>query len=125
MDDLVDPASYSERVVECFESPRHAGPPASADWVGEASSIPRGSRVRLHLRIADGVVEAAGFEALGCPHTVAAAELACADLEGRRRDEVAAYDAAFLEAALPLPAEKMDIRILIEDAARNAVAGGK
>ncbi|HEX7047578.1 MAG TPA: iron-sulfur cluster assembly scaffold protein [Gammaproteobacteria bacterium] len=123
MEYLADTAAYGRRVMELFDSPAHAGPPDGVNLVGEAESRTRLSRIRLHLRVSDDVVEAAGFEALGCPHTIAAAELACEDLEGRKRDELAGYDARFLEAALPLPAEKLDIRILVEDAVRNAAAG--
>lgn len=123
MEYLADTATYGRRVMELFDAPVHAGLPDGANRVGEAASRPRASSVRLHLRVVGGTVEAAGFEALGCPHTIAAAELACEDLEGRKCDELAGYDASFLEAALPLPAQKLDIRILVEDAVRNAAAG--
>ncbi|HEX7030082.1 MAG TPA: iron-sulfur cluster assembly scaffold protein [Gammaproteobacteria bacterium] len=123
MEHLADTAAYGRRVMELFDAPGHAGPPDGANAVGEAVSKARGSRIRLHLRIADGAVAAAGFEAKGCPHAIAAAELACQDLEGRRFEALAKYDARFLETALPLPADKLDIRILIEDAVRDATAG--
>lgn len=120
---LADSTVYGPRVIERFEAPVHAGVPAGANLAGSAVSRPRASRVRVHLRIAGGVVEAAGFQALGCPHTIAAADLVCADLIGRALAELHDYNAGFLEAALPLPAEKRDIRILLEDAVRDATAG--
>lgn len=123
MDDLLDTRGYSTRVMELFDDPGHAGRPEGANAVGEAESKPRASRIRVYLRVADGLVEAAGFEARGCPHTIAAASLVCADLEGRSSEMLVDYDARFVEAALPLPAEKQDIRILVEDAVRNAAAG--
>lgn len=120
---LADSSVYGRRVVEIFDRPRHAGRPDGASVLGEAESRSRAGRVRLHLGVQNGVVKAAGFEALGCPHTIAAAELVCEDLEGRRLDTLADYDARFLDAALPLPDHKLDIRILVEDAVRNATAG--
>lgn len=120
MDELVDSAVYGQKVLERFERPRRAGAPPTANCFGEAVSKPRSSRVRLHLRVEDEVVRAAGFEALGCPHTLAAADLVCEDLEGRTMAELADYHAAFLDDALPLAAEKVDIRILLEDAVRAA-----
>lgn len=124
MEYLVDSERYGERLVELFEAPAHAGRPDGANREGHAASRPRNSRVVLYLRVVDGSVEAAGFEVLGCPHTIAGAELVCADLRDRRLDELAAYDAGFLDDALPLPAEKLDIRLLLEDAVRDAAAGG-
>lgn len=120
MEALVDTAAYSERVIERFEAPRHAGRPAGADLVGEAHSAARASRVRLSFRITDHVIDAAGFEVLGCPHTIAAADLVCGDLTGRPLADLAGYDAGFLVDRLPLPPGKLDIRILLEDAARDA-----
>ena len=120
MDELADMAAYGQRVVKHFEKPRHAGIPEGANRVGFAASKPRSSRVRLHLKVDGGVVRAAGFEVLGCPHTLAAADLVCADLVGRDEEELVNYEARFLDEALPLPADKLDIRLLLEDAVRNA-----
>lgn len=112
--------TYGDAVLERFARPRRAGVPASADRVGEAESRARSSRVRLHLALREGRVEQAGFEVLGCPHAIAAADLVCEDIEGRELAELARYDAGFLDTVLPLPAEKLDIRILLEDAVRSA-----
>lgn len=119
MDEWADSADYGASVLERFEQPRRAGIPEGAEFVGVAISKPRSSRVRLHLRIENGVIQSAGFEVLGCPHTISAADLVCEDLEGRKEAELAEYQAGFLDAALPLPADKLDVRILLEDAVRG------
>lgn len=123
MEQLVDPSAYGATVVARFEAPRHAGIPAGASRHGEAVSAARGARVCVHLVLAGNDVAAAGFVARGCPHTIAAADLVCADLAGRRIDALDRYDAGFLEAALPLPAAKLDLKILLEDAVRAAARG--
>lgn len=115
-----DTTMYGPAVIERFEAPQHAGVPEGANRTGRAVSRPRASRVALHLRTAGDRVEEAGFTALGCPFTLAAADLVCADLKGRRVRELAEYDARFLDAALALPADRLDIRILLEDAVRDA-----
>ena len=120
MDEAADSGSYGTRVLERFEQPRRAGVPQGANRLGSAVSKPRSSRVRLYFRADNGVIQAAGFEVLGCPHALAAADLVCEDLEGRQEAELAGYEAAFLGEALPLPADKLDIRILLEDAVRDA-----
>lgn len=124
MERFVDSAVYSDAVVARFDAPPNAAAPVGANRLGTAESAARGAKVRLHLRITEDRVEAAGFEALGCPHTIAAASRVAEDLPGRRLDELAAYTAGWLDRELPLPAEKLDIRILLEDAVRDAAAGG-
>lgn len=119
MEALVDNGRYGQRVLALFEQPSRAGSPAGANYSGEAASAVRGSRVRFELRVAKDAVEAAGFFALGCPHTIAAAAVTAGEIEGHHLDELANYVAGSLQADLPLPAEKLDIRILIEDAVRN------
>lgn len=123
MDELADKTRYGDQVLALFASPAHLGPPAGANLQGRAENRARGSWLRLYLRAAAGRVEDAGFHALGCPHTVAAAALACDRLAGRNLAELIEYSADFLELALPLPAEKRDIRILVEDAVRDAARG--
>lgn len=122
MEHLADSAVYSDEVLGLFDAPPHAGRPAGANRSGSAESKPRASRVMLHLKMSGETVEAAGFEALACPHTIAAAERVCQDLEGRGLAELAGYTATFLDELLP--AEKLDIRIMLEDAVRNTAAGG-
>lgn len=120
MEQLANPALYSEQVIELFEQAPAAGIPAGANAAGRAASPSRHAHVALHLRVAAEQVEEAGFEALGCPHLVAGAELVCRDLRGRAVSELSAYSAAFLDRALPLPPEKLDLRIMLEDAVRDA-----
>lgn len=127
MEHFADLDVYSERVLGLFDAPAHAGRLTVASLVGEADSKSRHARVRLHLKVTAGKVEAVGFEALGCPHLISGSELVAQDLEGRRTADLGAYDAGFLDDALPLPAEKLDLRILLEDAVRDAgrrAAGG-
>lgn len=120
---FADTAVYSPVVLERFEAPAHAGIPEGASRMGHAVSKPRASCVSVHLRIAGGAVEAAGFRALGCPHLIGAADLVCEDLVGRALPALRDYNARFLDTALPLPADKRDLRILLEDAVRDAAAG--
>lgn len=123
MDELHDPARYSPRVLELFDRLARLGPPPGANREGQAENRARGSWLRMYLQVEAERVVAAGFHARGCPHTIAAAELACEALTGSDASELAEYRAEFLEAALPLPPEKLDVRLLIEDAVRAAAHG--
>ena len=67
---------YSSAVARHFAAPKKARelPGGSAGLVaGEAEDRTLHVWVRFQLKIVDGVVAAAGFQAYGCPHTVAAA----------------------------------------------------
>ena len=67
---------YSSAVERHFAAPKNARelPGGSPGLVaGEAEDRTLHVWVRFQLKIVDGVVAAAGFQAYGCPHTVAAA----------------------------------------------------
>lgn len=72
---------YTEAVVDHVRHPRHAGPVEAAHGVGVAENPACGDVIRMTLRLADARLERVGFEAEGCPATMAAAsaaaELAC------------------------------------------------
>jgi NifU-like protein len=75
---------YSERLVELFHSRAHAGRVEDATHYGEAGTPGRGPYTRLWLRIRDGVIEAAGYQAYGCPAIIGCMEALCAAVHGSR-----------------------------------------
>jgi cysteine desulfurase len=87
---------------------------------GEAGSIGEGTWVRFHLRVANGIVKAALFQAYGCPHTLAVAAWLTGQLPGRAiaqgvEQGVPGTPAAWLE-ALEVPVEKLGRLLRVEDA---------
>ena len=83
---------------------------------GEAGSIAEGTWVRFHLRVADGTVKAALFQAYGCPHTLAVTAWLSGQLPGRAIGQgVPGTPAAWLE-ALDAPVEKLGRLLTVEDA---------
>jgi tRNA-specific 2-thiouridylase len=76
-------------VAERLGSCTLAGPLAGADASGEAGSSDCGSLVRIQVRIRDGCIEEARYQAHGCPATLASASQVCTCVTGR----------SFLEAA--------------------------
>lgn len=83
---------------------------------GEAGSISEGAWVRFHLRVANGSVKAALFQAWGCPHTLAVTAWLTEQLPGRSlRDLVPGKPAAWLE-TLGVPVEKLGRLLTVEDA---------
>lgn len=124
---------YSDLVLARFDAPQHAISRLGAmtgEWSGarrsRAESRTRSAWVEFELASdsgnagdAAGKVVEARFRAKGCPHLVAGADLVAERLKGMTIDSLAHYDAGFLERELPLPLEKLDIRLLLEDAVRG------
>ncbi len=82
----------------------------------------RGAWVRFAVRSQDGVVQEARFRAWGCPHVLAACELAAARLEGRPLGQLEGLSAASLAQALAAPPEKLGRLLVIEDALAGLAA---
>jgi nitrogen fixation NifU-like protein len=82
----------------------------------EVSAPERGAWVRFEVRVQDGVVREARFRAWGCPHVLAACELAAARLEGRPPGALDGLSAASLAQALQAPPDKRGRLLVVEDA---------
>jgi len=117
---VIDP--YIEEVRARFEQPVHAGDPDAGYAVvivGEATEAEAGPMVRISAGIEDGTVRASRFRAWGCPHLLAAADLACSLGEGRKVSELAEITATQLMERLGVPRTKAGRIFLIEDALRS------
>jgi cysteine desulfurase len=104
---------------EAGEAPVRAG---SAPRViqGTAGSPTAEAWVRFHLRVEQGIVNAALFQAWGCPHTLAVTAWLTEQLPGRSIDNlVPGTPSAWLE-ALEVPVEKLGRLLIVEDALRSA-----
>lgn len=107
---------YSARVRAYFSEPAHAGYLPE----GEFRRIEgREVRIEVSATVSGGIVRAMRFRAWGCPHTVAAAEAACAALEGRPLADLLEFSARDLMEDLSVPVEKTGRILVIEDALRS------
>jgi NifU-like protein involved in Fe-S cluster formation len=110
---------YSSAVKRHFAAPSRArelqgGMPGLV--AGEAEDRTLHIWVRFQLQIVGGVVAAAGFQAFGCPHTVAAASAVADWLEGRSVAAARKLDVKEVCAELEVPIEKLGKLLRIEDA---------
>ena len=107
---------YSARVRARFAAPDHAG-----DVAAGRSVLVEDQDVRLQLSAAidDGRIATLRFKAWGCPHTIAAAEAACAALEGGPVEALLEFSARDLMEYLPVPVEKTGRILVLEDAVRS------
>ena len=107
---------YSARVRALFADPGHAGGLVGGRTVAAASQD-----VRLELSgLANGErLDALRFRAWACPHVIAAAEAACAQLEGATVAELLEFSAVDLMENLAVPVEKTGRILVLEDAVRS------
>lgn len=111
---ITDP--YNSTVRELFAKTAHAGQLAAATVVLNAD---QGVRVELSALVEDEHIRQLRYRAWGCPHTIAACEAACADIEGGAVAGLESYAAAKLMQSLAVPAEKSARILVIEDTVRQ------
>ncbi len=114
IDDPLAPA-----VRQLFVDLRHAGSPAAVPpfvqrVTGEAGREQRGTRVRFVLDVTEGKISAARFGAYGCPHTLAACEWLCRELESGRHGSMGR--ASDWCRTLSVPIVKLGRLLVVEDA---------
>ena len=117
--------AYSDRVRRLFADPPHAGalpPGPGRTLLAGAMALERGAWLEVAARVVEGVVADARFRAWGCPHFIAACELAVAGLPGRALSEAGRVEAVALARELGVPAGKLGRLLVIEDALRDLAA---
>ncbi|MFQ5633908.1 MAG: iron-sulfur cluster assembly scaffold protein [Gammaproteobacteria bacterium] len=110
---------YSDLVMHHFEQPANAGPLAGdmADvFTGAAGQRESGTQVRFQARIDAGRISDMGFQAYGCPHTIAACSLATQRLLHQPAAALMTLDRADLMEALSVPVEKTGRMLVLLDA---------
>ena len=107
---------YSAAVRGLFATTPHAGDLAGAESV---STSDQDVRIRLSAIVDGGVIRTMRFRAWGCPHLIAAAEAACAALEGQAAAGLVDWSASDLMENLPVPVEKTGRILVLEDTVRS------
>lgn len=74
---------YQEVIVDHSRRPRNFGPLPGASHHAEGYNPLCGDRLTLHLKLADGIIEAATFEGNGCAISTASASLMTEALIGK------------------------------------------
>ena len=107
---------YSAQVRALFADPAHAGQLANAAVVLVED---QGVRIAFSAQLAAGRIDTLRFQAWGCPHVIAAAEVFCASYEGRSTAELLDFSTSDLMQSLSVPVEKTGRILVIEDAVRS------
>ena len=116
---------YSPEVRRRFQAPARAGAiAAGVDGVVEGAAEDRslGFWIRFQVRSDRGAIEEVRFQAFGCPHSIAAADLIAAELEGSPVDSLSKIDVEQTAVELDLPRAKYGKLLRIEDALAACLA---
>ena len=117
---------YSAALLDHFRNPRNAGMMREPDGMGEGEYEQCMDLARFYLRVRDGRVEEARFQAYGCGPTLAACSAGTEVAAGATLEELAEIREARIEEAVGgLPAERRHAATVVaralQAAARDAM----
>lgn len=113
---------YSSKVLEHLESPRNVGAMEDASVRGDATNPVCGDELHLYLKIAEGKIVAARFQAQACPPCIAAASALTEMIQGLTLEDAFELKAASVTQALEtLPRNKEHCPVLAIDALKAAL----
>ena len=107
---------YNALVREYFADTRHAG--TLPDAVSVANDE-QGVSVEMSASVSGDMIDTLRFRIRGCPHSVAACEAICRQLEGEKVERLEDFSVQELMQSLAVPAAKSGRILLLEDVARQ------
>jgi len=102
---------YRDLILEHHRYPHNFGTLDPHDVSQEEHNPLCGDRIRLDLRIVDGVITAVAFSGKGCAVSQASASMLTDELVGMTLDQVRAYGKDDLLELIGLPLDKNPVRL--------------
>lgn len=99
--------NYSELIIDVYKNPQHKKRLVDATVSQSGANVTCGDRVRMYARLENNTIAECSFEAEGCAISLAAADLLCSGVAGKKPAEIAAMGLSGLSAILefePSPA---------------------
>jgi nitrogen fixation NifU-like protein len=113
---------YSDKVIDHFTNPRNVGEIENADGVGEKVSSSCGDRMKVFLKVEEGIIRDIKFQTYGCGAAIASSSIMTELVIGKTLVEALALtNAAVAEALDGLPAPKLHCSNLAADALHVAI----
>lgn len=121
------PALYSEKLLDHFRHPRNYGALTTPDVSYESFNPLCGDRIRIELKLLNGVVKEARFRGDGCAISIAAASLLTELILATNLDAVRTISDAQLIAALEsdIKPARVQCALLSLEALREGLASYK
>ena len=115
---------YTQKVINRFQNPKHAGQIKSANAIGTVGNPACGDIMKIFLKINDDtkVIEDASFKTFGCAAAIASTDVACELIIGKTIDEaLKVTNNQVVEVLGELPVQKIHCSVLAEEAISAAV----
>ena len=113
---------YNSKIADHIANPRNVGELEDFSGVGDVVNEVCQDRIRLTIRVEQGVLCQARVKASGCPPTLAAASVMTELIIGRSVSDLQSFGRKDIVGALgKLPAAKMHCAVLAADALRLAL----
>ena len=113
--------SFSQKILDHYRSPRHAGVLACANVMGVAENPACGDSMRFFARVEDGLIVEVSCQTFGCAPSVAAGSVLTELVKGKPL-QLVQIDASVIEEALGgLPTIKRHAAVLAADAFQNFI----
>ena len=115
---------YTQKVINRFQNPKHAGQIKGANGVGTVGNPACGDIMKMFLKINDEtkVEEEASFKTFGCAAAIASTDVACELIIGKTIDEaLKVTNKQVVETLGELPVQKIHCSVLAEEAISAAV----
>ena len=124
MNEVVSQFEYASGAISRFSNPNHAGSLNSQTDTAsaQAGSRDRGASVRFWVQMHNGRIVKMRFQAYGCPHFIAAAQMLCEWAVGQSALELLQWHWQLVQGDLEIPAAKRGKLLLLEDAVRAVAA---
>ncbi len=115
---------YSDKVKEHYKNPKNVGSIENADAVGEAGALACGDKLKIYLKIDNGIITDAKFQTFGCGSAVASSSILTEMIIGKTVDEAKKITNKDIADELDgLPPEKMHCSVMGHEALEDALKG--
>lgn len=113
---------YTQKLLEHFLHPRHAGPMEDADGIGTIGDPGCGDYLRIYIKVAEDRLERVSFEVFGCPAAIATTSILAELVTGMTLEEaLTVTDLDIVKALGGLPEQKIHCSCLGTGALYRAV----
>ncbi|HIQ89593.1 TPA: iron-sulfur cluster assembly scaffold protein [Candidatus Galligastranaerophilus faecipullorum] len=115
---------YSDKVKEHYKNPKNVGSIENADAVGEAGALACGDKLKIYLKIDNGIITDAKFQTFGCGSAVASSSILTEMIIGKTLEEAKKITNKDIADELDgLPPEKMHCSVMGHEALEDALKG--